>query len=481
MSFPGTAARIVLMLWAFAVCTPAPAAPTVVRRINYQGWTNAFLLTNGRLDVILVPSLGRVMAFQLAGQPETNVLWNNPALRGKPFPFPAPYPAHPKDWPNFGGDKTWPAPQDSWPQVQRQPGNWPPDLTLDAGPYTISRVRDGLRLTGPVSPYWGMRCVREFRLPPGSGTLRVRETFEKITSAAQGMPVGLWNIAQARPNVTAFFPVNPHSRFARGFSVLQGDKNGANWHVQDGLLTVTHHNELSNKAGVDAVQGWVAGVYNGSLLFAERAHIQHGAAYADGGTPLQVYNAGGHRWLLRTGNARAAHAITSGAAADAHPHMDAAPSAPHPANAVRGPKAGQRGNGPPLAKTRPVMGPESRRWRAHCFPRWSLPRRSSGSRCHWTRRSGLDWSCQTCRRVLVGSAAGRAGDAAGLLQRPFPSLLCPCRTRPPSLLLRLAARLCPVGLSGEDAGQSGPCPARRRCFALSRAWQRWWTLGARPL
>ena len=293
MFFCGTKARIALLLYALTVCVRVSAQPTIVKNVSYNGWTNAVLLTNGRLDVVVVPTLGRVMAFQLTGQPDTNVLWNNPALRGKPYPFAAPYPAQYKDWPNYGGDKTWPAPQNVWPQVQHQPGNWPPDLTVDAGPYTVSRVRGGVRLIGPVSPHWGVRCVREFRLLPGANTLRLRETFLKVTKSGNAVPVGLWNIAQAVPAITAYLPTNPHSRFARGFSVLQGDKNSANWHVDGHILTVMHDKILSNKVGVDAMRGWIAGVYDGNLLFAERTDIVPRAVYSDGGTPLQVYNAGG--------------------------------------------------------------------------------------------------------------------------------------------------------------------------------------------
>ena len=276
-------------------------APTRLFQTAYRGWPSAFLLTNGKADVILVPAIGRIMAYQFAGRPQTNILWNNAALLGKPLPFAAPYPPRATDWTNYGGDKLWPAPQDDWPRAQHQPAPWPPDPQMDYGPYRVSRLRNGLRLTGPWSQNRQMRAIRDFILAPGGTRLTLRETFQKSASSAPidtpgtspHLPLGLWNIAQARPDATVFVPLNPRSRFAEGYTALAGKKGEPNWHAQDGLLAVTTQTAQGDKVGVDTAQGWIGALYGGSLLFSEQFALDPQGVYPDQNTSLQVWSQSG--------------------------------------------------------------------------------------------------------------------------------------------------------------------------------------------
>jgi len=279
---------------------PAHAASTRLYQTTYKGWRDAYLLTNGTVDVVVVPALGRVMAYQFARQPQTNVLWNNPALLGKPLPFAAPYPPRATEWVNYGGDKLWPAPQDDWAQRQQQPDNWPPDPQMDYGPYRVSRIRNGLRLTGPLSVNWRVRAIRDFVLAPGSTRLTLRETFlpsplpsVSVAGTSTHFPLGLWNIAQARPDATVFLPLSPTSRFPNGYTALVGSLGAANWQAGDGLLAVTSHTAQGNKVGVDASQGWIGALYGGRLVFTERFALDPNATYPDQNTSLQVYSQGG--------------------------------------------------------------------------------------------------------------------------------------------------------------------------------------------
>src|SRR5712671_5823512 len=74
---------------------------------NYHGWSNSILVSNGRVEAVIVPAIGRVMQFRLAGD-EDGPFWENRTLNGrKPDP-------ESNDWGNFGGDKAWPAPQADW-------------------------------------------------------------------------------------------------------------------------------------------------------------------------------------------------------------------------------------------------------------------------------------------------------------------------------------------------------------------------------
>src|SRR4051794_8176914 len=89
--------------------TNALAAAATITKTNYHGWPNSYILSNGSVEAIVVPSIGRVMQFKFVGE-DSGPFWENRAMDGK-HPIPAS-----KEWGNFGGDKTWPSPQDDWPK-----------------------------------------------------------------------------------------------------------------------------------------------------------------------------------------------------------------------------------------------------------------------------------------------------------------------------------------------------------------------------
>src|SRR5436305_1962851 len=73
-------------------------AGVAVERVDYRGWPGCFRLTNGTVEVVVVPQVGRAMRYGPAGGP--NLLWENPALAGRdPDPSTAPT----ATWANFGG------------------------------------------------------------------------------------------------------------------------------------------------------------------------------------------------------------------------------------------------------------------------------------------------------------------------------------------------------------------------------------------
>src|SRR5437899_837082 len=107
----------VLLFLTLAAARIAAANSVSVLKTNYHGWSNAIVISNGKAEVIVVPEIGRIMQFRLAGDMD-GPFFENPALfgqRGDPGA---------KEWLNFGGDKTWPSPQSEWPKIA--PRGWPP-------------------------------------------------------------------------------------------------------------------------------------------------------------------------------------------------------------------------------------------------------------------------------------------------------------------------------------------------------------------
>ncbi len=284
---------IVLALLCIAAVNPVQArshraAPTVVTRISYNGWPEAYRLSNGIVEMVVVPAVGRVMAYHFVDHPETDPLWTNFSDFGK---F---YVSHDIGF-NPGGDKLWPSPQDDWGKHGSTYRNWPPDPAVEFGPYQGALIKNGLRITGPVSAGFAMSVSREFILKPGSAQVSINDTFTKSADASgdkNGFPVGIWNITETRADETVYVPLPKTSKVnPQGFIGMQGaSQSEVNWTVADGLLSYTHHPSKSNKVGIDDQAGWMATLYGGDVLFSERSAYEPKGVYLDAGTHTQLYS-----------------------------------------------------------------------------------------------------------------------------------------------------------------------------------------------
>ena len=93
---------VAVMAAAFlALSANAAGKVTVKTARNHRGWTNAVVLSNGHVEAVVVPSVGRLMQFRFATAVD-GPLWENPQLLGKPMPEKPWEAAHG----SFGGDKT---------------------------------------------------------------------------------------------------------------------------------------------------------------------------------------------------------------------------------------------------------------------------------------------------------------------------------------------------------------------------------------
>src|SRR4051812_33887530 len=116
---------LALLLILLAGCKPAQPIGSAkdepdVPDVPLAQFSDAIRLTNGTVNLVIVPSLGgRIMRYGFVGEP--NVLWNNPDI-------PDLSKGHP-DYFNYGGDKAWPWPQDDWPLLIGR--NFPPPPECD--------------------------------------------------------------------------------------------------------------------------------------------------------------------------------------------------------------------------------------------------------------------------------------------------------------------------------------------------------------
>lgn len=155
---------------------PGPPSGVSVERVDYRGWPGCFRLTNGTVDVVIVPQIGRVMRYGPVGGP--NLLWENPALAGR---APNPSPAAGVTWANFGGDKVWPWPQD-W--AGRTGRAWPPPPEADQAGYDVIMDGGTVRMTSAPLRGFDVRVVRELTLAPTGTQLTIDSRLEPARAPA---------------------------------------------------------------------------------------------------------------------------------------------------------------------------------------------------------------------------------------------------------------------------------------------------------
>lgn len=281
---------------------------------DHLGWGwQAQVLRNDLVTLAVIPAIGgRAMQYDLGDHP---FLWVNPAEIGRTYE-----PAADAPWPNFGGYKSWVAPQGQW---LRGGGQWPPPPTLDHGAYmTTSETGDQgqvtLISTGPVENFdrWqakGLSLTRRFTLRPRSTQVRVEQII--INHGTHPQQVANWDVTQVPgshaeasdpDNFYVYFPVNPRSMFGpRGFFVFPGDtRSGADsqwkhWSA-DGIAGVQYLRR-SGKIGADVTGGWIAYVdERDGYTFLKRFAVTVAPApgtYPDGGSSVQVYTHGGEPYM----------------------------------------------------------------------------------------------------------------------------------------------------------------------------------------
>jgi hypothetical protein len=251
-----------------------------IEQVQYNGMA-AWRLSDGTTEAVVVPQIGRVMSFGKVGG--ANWLWNN-----------APEHIAKTGWKNYGGDKTWPAPQIFWEGMSGQ--GWPPPAAWDGLPHRAG-VKDGkLWMVGPVQKPLGVRAVRQFWFE-ANGDFVVEQAGDKV----EGAPVymSLWSVVQIPHPDAIFLPINPDSPYKNNFHWIYPPK------VQGiDTLAVTPHllrvlpsagtSDNNFKIGTDAPVSAAVAVKDG-VAFVVRSN-KPGGEYPDGaltaGFPVELWNSG---------------------------------------------------------------------------------------------------------------------------------------------------------------------------------------------
>ena len=246
---------------------------TSVTGISYQGWEDSYLLSNGKVEAIVVPAVGRVMQFRQIGQ--ESPFWENKPLSGR-----APD-SNSVEWINFGGDKTWPSPQADWPKVT--PRGWPPPVAFDSMPVTARVDGISLILSSPVDPHFGIRTERRIELDPTRPVMKITTRYFRVSGTPRR--VGVWIITQLKDPAGVFIPLPLPLKFVEGFNRQSADLP-ANLKVENGLISLTRDPKKSTKIGSDS--GSILWVGDKVILRIDSPRVA-GAEYPDEGSSVEVY------------------------------------------------------------------------------------------------------------------------------------------------------------------------------------------------
>jgi len=242
-----------------------------ITAITHRGWP-AFRLSNGLIEAVAVPAIGRVMSLRrMQGE---NVLWEDLALSGDASGADA------EGWSNFGGDKVWPSPQDGWPALTGRP--WPPPEAFDSRPYACAQEGAELVMSSSLDPHYGLQTIRRIAVLPDEPVLRISTRYRKI----KGAPVrtGIWVITQARDpeRIYALLPAQP--QMPGGFAQQMGPAP-RDLEIDGRVLSLSRDPEAKIKLGMEAGSLlWIGG----DTVLRIDAPEQPGE-YPDGGSRTEVY------------------------------------------------------------------------------------------------------------------------------------------------------------------------------------------------
>ncbi len=273
-----------LLVSATAIFTPActcgprranpPPTPVKVTPENYGGWKNAFRVRNATAEFVVVPQIGRVMSFRfLDGE---NVFWEDRSLDGKSGDPSG------REWVNFGGDKTWPAPEGDWGKHTGYK-EWMPPPGFDGAPSTGEGQGTTIVLTTAIDPFYGVRAVRRIWLEGDKPELTITTTYERVSGSPA--KVGVWIITQFKNPERVYVPLASNSTFENGFYTFPGPP----WPQltkTNGTVVIARDSQASHKMACDGDRLLWVGKEAMCLVVSRRSA---GGDYPDRGASAEVY------------------------------------------------------------------------------------------------------------------------------------------------------------------------------------------------
>lgn len=252
--------------------------------IEYRGWKNNLLLTNGDVELIVTLDVGpRVIAYRLPGG--FNVMKNYESMMGG---------TGEAEWQIRGGHRFWLAPE---------------DLTRTYFPDNRQVKWEaigthGARFTPPPETEYGVQKVMELRL--GASGTQVEVTLRVTNIGSAPTELAPWGPTVMAPGGVEVIPLPPkknhpgHPSRAKSPADYAPNQELILWPYFDFAdtrwtlgskyaLLRQDVNKGPTKIGLAHREGWVA-YLNSGALFVKRFDYREGAVYPDRGTRYQTFS-----------------------------------------------------------------------------------------------------------------------------------------------------------------------------------------------
>jgi hypothetical protein len=277
---------LVLTIIEHSISQESPSIELIENHNNW-GW-DAWVMQNDLITVATVPVIGaRIMQYDLDEHPSIYV--NDDELGNTYIPTSSGF-----FYPNFGGFKNWPAPQEVW--------NWPPPPFLDYGLYEaiadISIDSVSLIVTSPIEQWRApdIQFQRRMTIYKNTSRVKVEQTITNRGALVQQWSV--WDITQSitqhgtsadYENFWVYFPINPNSRYGESGVTTGGSSDAWVGEVAPGIYGIKYRPDQL-KLFADPHIGWICYVDElEGYTYAKTFQIFEGADYPDDGARIAVW------------------------------------------------------------------------------------------------------------------------------------------------------------------------------------------------
>ncbi len=239
--------------------------------VQELGNENCIELFNMTTRVVLEPNLGgRILVYALNGN---NVLWINQEDEGTPYLPGRPY-GHPSAGRfDIGPEKT---------------GHNHQSLFMGKWEGQITGAREA-ELLSPVDAITGIRLRRLFRLEE-TGT-HLSCTQEILNQGRSTVRQYHWSRTLVKGGGISLTPLNPHSRYPKGYLVYGPDHSmdfdppeEPNLRTRNGVLEIVGE-PVNPKFVMDCAEGWLAYITTDHQLFIKKFQIYPDRPYGDMAAP----------------------------------------------------------------------------------------------------------------------------------------------------------------------------------------------------
>jgi hypothetical protein len=252
----------------------------MIEKIHYRGWKNAWRLSNGTVELIVLADVGpRIVHYGFCGQ--ENILYEAASDRGL---------TGGEQFRLYGGHRMW-----VWPEVER---TYFPDNRAVA----VSQEENCVRFRAPIEDCApGTQLEKEFSVALEEDGTQVRIAHTITNRSAEATELAVWCLTMMCPDGRAILPLPPRVAMDADHFQAVGpmtlwsytDLQDPRWIFGTDFIQLLQASNLQGRfpeqiTGIFNPAGWCA-YYSRGVLFIKRTAPVDGARYPDFGCNFEIF------------------------------------------------------------------------------------------------------------------------------------------------------------------------------------------------